>query len=463
MMLLAASVGAASPRRLPPARVALRVRGGQVAEAGDPRLHLAGKLFPALRRTVLTSEKCGLALTKVLDAAAFADFAVIASIGLAATPILKFLRAVAHARFPALGPWESSYMSIGARGLRRLAKWMMILYVVDLTCLAATTRAAARTVSESGGFGHFQRRRFGLPIRADLPLIAASLAYPIWLANLCSALKAKALGMREKTSEARHIEAGIDGKTLVYNRLLDFGIFVFAALGALEVLSLELGVAFTSLIAVSGVSSVVVALACQEPLTHLINGLLLTFNDKFQPGEEVKFGDVAGFVTSMGWFDTHVRRYDESTASDARVVSRKNASKPALVAGPDPQREDHGAGADEPVAADLGPVQDGAAHPPRGHAEDGGRRRGDPSRPRGHARGHPAAAAQPLGPLARHRPRRLPGCGRPEAGRPRRRDVVLRPPGAVQRAHRARRRRGGRGLRFADVAPRLTANQITGG
>ena len=203
MLLLAASVGAASPRRLPPARVALRVRGGQVAEAGDPRLHLAGKLFPALRRTVLTSEKCGLALTKVLDAAAFADFAVIASIGLAATPILKFLRAVAHARFPALGPWESSYMSIGARGLRRLAKWMMILYVVDLTCLAATTRAAARTVSESGGFGHFQRRRFGLPIRADLPLIAASLAYPIWLANLCSALKAKALGMREKTSEAR--------------------------------------------------------------------------------------------------------------------------------------------------------------------------------------------------------------------------------------------------------------------
>ncbi|KAH8072540.1 mechanosensitive ion channel [Aureococcus anophagefferens] len=266
MLLLAASVGAA-PRRLPPARVALRVRGGQVAEAGDPRLHLAGKLFPALRRTVLTSEKCGLALTKVLDAAAFADFAVIASIGLAATPIMKFLRA-------------------------------------------------------SGGPATLNAVGSGCP-SADLPLIAASLAYPIWLANLCSALKAKALGMREKTSEARHIEAGVDGKTLVYNRLLDFGIFVFAALGALEVLSLELGVAFTSLIAVSGVSSVVVA-RVPGALTHLINGLLLTFNDKFQPGEEVKFGDVAGFVTSMGWFDTHVRRYDESTASEIRVVQIPN-------------------------------------------------------------------------------------------------------------------------------------------
>ena len=68
--------------------------------------------------------------------------------------------------------------------------------------------------------------------------------------------------------------------------------------------------------------------ACQEPLTHLINGLLLTFNDKFQPGEEVKFGDVAGFVTSMGWFDTHVRRYDESTASEIRVVSRRTRRNP---------------------------------------------------------------------------------------------------------------------------------------
>ena len=58
-------------------------------------------------------------------------------------------------------------------------------------------------------------------------------------------------------------------------------------------------VAFTSLIAVSGASSVVVALACQEPLSHLINGLLLTFNDKFRPGDEIHFGDVKGFCTSM--------------------------------------------------------------------------------------------------------------------------------------------------------------------
>ena len=93
---------------------------------------------------------------------------------------------------------------------------------------------------------------------------------------------------------------------------------------------METGVAFTSLIALSGAGSVVIALACQEPLGHVINGLLLTFNDKFRPGgarrlttrrrashsragEEIMFGDVAGIVTQMGWFDTKIRLYSERT------------------------------------------------------------------------------------------------------------------------------------------------------
>ena len=46
---------------------------------------------------------------------------------------------------------------------------------------------------------------------------------------------------------------------------------------------------------------------------HVINGLLLTFNDKFRPGEEIMFGDVAGIVTQMGWFDTKIRLYSERT------------------------------------------------------------------------------------------------------------------------------------------------------
>ena len=111
------------------------------------------------------------------------------------------------------------------------------------------------------------------------------------------------------------LESGtVSGKTLVCNRLVDAGIVLLVTILSLEALSLELGVAFGSLIAVGGASSVVVALACQEPLRHLINGLLLAFSDKFEPGDEIMFDDVAGFCTSMGWFDTSVRRGVERSA-----------------------------------------------------------------------------------------------------------------------------------------------------
>ena len=71
----------------PPLRQhALAVRGGAGAE---PDLHIAGKLFPALRKTVISGERLSEALAKVLDAAALADLAVIAALWLLADPLLR--------------------------------------------------------------------------------------------------------------------------------------------------------------------------------------------------------------------------------------------------------------------------------------------------------------------------------------------------------------------------------------
>lgn len=190
-----------------------------------------------------------------------------------------------------LPPWEKSYARILAKGERRLAKTMLTLWALDLFCLGVHT--------------------VGLPIRGDLSLVAASIAYPIWFGRLASQLKRRYLGVKKVGGEV--VAPGRASKVLVYDRLGDFGIAMTVLVAMLEILSLETGVAFTSLIAVSGASSVVVALACQEPLGHVINGLLLTFNDKFRPGEEIMFGDVAGVVTQMGWFDTKIRLYSERT------------------------------------------------------------------------------------------------------------------------------------------------------
>mmetsp|Transcript_29161 Transcript_29161/g.90200 ORF Transcript_29161/g.90200 Transcript_29161/m.90200 type:complete len:426 (-) Transcript_29161:149-1426(-) len=293
-LLLTAAAAFSAPRRpAAPKRLARRtaaLRGGKMS--GDAvQLHIAGKLYPALRASLASGERLGLALRSVLDAAAFADLAVIGFLGLAGPSIVRLGRCavwrVVKRTRDAPG-WETSYAWLVARSVRRLSYMMFSLYVLDLACLGIFT--------------------IGLPIRPDIPIIVACFLYPMWAGRLASALKRRALGVAEDDGVSV-----ADGRVLVYDRLADFGIALCVIIAVLEILSLELGVAFTSLLALSGASSVVVALACQDPLSQVIQGLLLTFNDKFRPGDEIKFGDVAGVVTAMGWFDTKIRLYSERT------------------------------------------------------------------------------------------------------------------------------------------------------
>ena len=149
----------------PPLRQhALAVRGG----GAEPDLHIAGKLFPALRKTVISGERLSEALAKVLDAAALADLAVIAALWLLADPLLRGWRRL-H-REARAAPWDRSFARLWARGLRRLAATMGALYVLDLGCLAAQT--------------------MGVPLgRDDVPLLAASFLYPVWFGRLASNIK----------------------------------------------------------------------------------------------------------------------------------------------------------------------------------------------------------------------------------------------------------------------------------
>ena len=80
--------------------------------------------------------------------------------------------------------------------------------------------------------------------------------------------------------------------------------------------------------AFGGLSTVVFGLACQGPVTQLVNGLILTLSDKIRPGDEVRFGDekdkTAGIVISLDWFDLLLRGYDESMV---RIPNSEIANK----------------------------------------------------------------------------------------------------------------------------------------
>ena len=98
---------------------AMLFRGGDTS--AEPQLHIAGRLFPALKNTLLTSERCGMALTNVVDAAAVSDLVVIGVLGLGITPLLKSIRSVVRKSVlgTRLGEWDESYTSLLARGGRQ--------------------------------------------------------------------------------------------------------------------------------------------------------------------------------------------------------------------------------------------------------------------------------------------------------------------------------------------------------
>jgi len=75
------------PRRSLATRANL-FRGGE----GEAKLHIAGQLFPALRSTVISSERLGVALEKVMVAACFADLAVMGVLYAGAEPVLRVWR-----------------------------------------------------------------------------------------------------------------------------------------------------------------------------------------------------------------------------------------------------------------------------------------------------------------------------------------------------------------------------------
>ena len=248
----------------------LRLSGGAVAaslEGQDIKLQLAGKLLPAITSSFKATENFGVAFSSILNTALVADWVAILGLWASVTPAMQFFNKIANvARARANQPTKDFDETVNcaiANSLRVLSRMLMALYIFDVFMVALSA--------------------FNIRVRGDLPQLLATVVKPAWLGFLASEVKGWALGVMP--GQTKNTAASVFGRKLVYNRLADFGIGVLSAIVALDMLSLELGVALTSLLAVGGLSSVVVALACQEPLSHLVYGLLVTFSDKFRPGE----------------------------------------------------------------------------------------------------------------------------------------------------------------------------------
>jgi len=84
----------------------------------------------------------------------------------------------------------------------------------------------------------------------------------------------------------------------------------------LNILKLEMGVAFSGILAFGSVGTLAFGLASKDLTTNILNGLMLSASDRIYEGDSVKFGDGhSGTIISLGWLETVLRGSDEVMVS----------------------------------------------------------------------------------------------------------------------------------------------------
>lgn len=107
----------------------------------------------------------------------------------------------------------------------------------------------------------------------------------------------------------KHLLIEKRGKAGVTNKVLNVFIAVISALGVLDILSVNTGLAVQSLFTLGGAGTLIVSLGSQNLATQIVNGLAIASTGKFYEGEKIVVGDerVVGTVEKMSLMATDIR------------------------------------------------------------------------------------------------------------------------------------------------------------
>jgi len=147
---------------------------------------------------------------------------------------------------------------------------------------------------------------FAFPQLSHMSEAFAKVAYSVWGANRIKLLKT-------------HLIATVSGRpkddlgrAMVADHLMDAALYGFTAFFVADILRVEMGLAFKSLLGLSSAFTLVLSLASKDLAGQFISGLALTASDKVYEGEEVLFGDgLSGTIVKMGWMETVIRKEDD--------------------------------------------------------------------------------------------------------------------------------------------------------
>jgi small-conductance mechanosensitive channel len=259
---------------------------------------IAGNILPLLKRFVVTPQKLraiGTDIYKIMD---WEDLLFIALLGWATVPLVTALHKPNDRG--AVNPTASFHV---ADNLSQIAKIALLVYAVDIF----------KVILFNLGFQYDHI--------SDMPQAFAKVAYTIWVANRLSVLKKHVIWRTFNVQTESQM-----GREQIVDRLADAAILAIVGFCILDILSVELGLAGKSFVAVGSLSTLVVSLASQGLLSQVLNGLLLSASDRIYEGDNVRFGNgVSGTVVKMGWMETVLRGSDELmlTVPNADLTSER--------------------------------------------------------------------------------------------------------------------------------------------
>lgn len=147
----------------------------------------------------------------------------------------------------------------------------------------------------------------GVPGLNNRSRLLASFVYGNYVAQQACSVKTNIVDRA-----LRRYKSWASRKVLV-NRVLDALIYLIAAIMFLDFNKIDVGVALKSVLALGGVSSVMVGLALKEPATEIIQGTSILLSNKFSTGDVIKLSDgTTGQVQDLKWTDSMIRGSDNS-------------------------------------------------------------------------------------------------------------------------------------------------------
>ena len=271
------------------------------------------KLLPNVRRLFAgTSEAYSIGWSAVKQSIHAGDLIILAVMSFLSIPIMKVCHQLYYQTATKLVPtneakeYEESKFSKTGKLLSQGGKIASLVYLVELI----TTFSLNVMILSAPKPQLPQLPKHLVPLQ-KFPGLFANCIYGYWIANHIVEVKSRIFEtLYEKLPDSD-----------IYDRIMSYLIYVTATILIIDASQFDFTALVKSLVAVGGLSSIVIGLALKEPISQLIQGMFLVATNKFRRNELIRLADgTQGKVVDINLLETTIMGKSKN-GNYARLVS----------------------------------------------------------------------------------------------------------------------------------------------